>query len=225
MKKKEFVKQVLSWYDIHKASFPWRTTKNPYRVLVTEMLLRKTTRKQVRSLYPVFFERFPNVKVLASADVSTIKKIITPLGMEKIRSKLLHEMAEKITSYYSSEVPLEKKQLMELPGVGSYISNAVMLLIGKKRVPLVDTNSMRIVERVFNGNDRTSTRATVEKEKFISDLLPRKRFIDFNLAMLDFASEVCIPRTPKCGSCPLKTLCVYTEKLQILNKTKGKFSK
>lgn len=210
-KESQFRRKILSWYNINREYFPWRKTRDPYRVLVTEMLLRKTTRKQVNSIYPEFFTRFPNVKALASADVKTIKKIITPLGMERIRSKLLHEVAGKIISHHNSAVPMEKKQLMELPGVGTYISNAVILLIGKKRVPLVDTNSMRVVERVFNGKNNASSRVTAEKEKLISDLLPRTRFVDFNLAMLDFASKVCLSRTPKCSSCPMKTLCAYAE--------------
>jgi len=208
-KKRKFVTKILSWYDIHKSSFPWRKTRDPYRVLVSEILLRKTTRKQVNSIYKTFFKKFPTIRRLSLASKEELEEVITPLGMEKIRAKLLLEMATDINELHNGRIPLNTGSLLDLPGVGRYISNAVMLFMKNERVPLVDTNSMRVVERVFDGSNSKNHRINNIIENFISNLLPQKRYLDFNLALLDFASKVCLSRNPRCDICPVQLVCSY----------------
>jgi len=202
-------KRILKWYDINKASYPWRSNCTPYQILITEMLLRKTTRNQVKGLFPVFFSKFPSVTKLATANKKEVEKVIRPLGMEKIRSKLLVEVAKTIVKKHNGRVPTNKTALLDLPGVGEYIANAVLLLSQGEKVALVDTNSKRIVERLFLGNSEPKKRVNREISEQVFFLVPEKRFVDFNLALLDFATSVCLPRNPKCPSCPLKKYCAY----------------
>lgn len=202
-------KRILKWYDSNKASYPWRGNCTPYQILITEMLLRKTTRGQVKELFPVFFRKFPSVTKLATANKKEVEKVIRPLGMEKIRSKLLVEVAKTIVKKHNGMVPNDKTSLLNLPGVGEYIANAVLLLSMGEKVALVDTNSKRIVERLFLGDHEPQKRVNKEVSDQVFFLVPEKRFVDFNLALLDFASSVCLPRKPKCPSCTLKKSCAY----------------
>ncbi len=202
-------KRILKWYDSNKASYPWRNNCTPYQILITEMLLRKTTRNQVKKLFPVFFRKFPSVTKLATANKKEVEKVIRPLGMEKMRSKLLVEVAKTIVKKHNGKVPNDKIDLLSLPGVGEYIANAVLLLSRGEKVALVDTNSKRIVERLFLGDHEPQKRVNKEVSDQVFFLVPEKRFVDFNLALLDFASSICLPRKPKCPSCTLKKSCAY----------------
>lgn len=202
-------KRILKWYDINKASYPWRSNCTPYQILITEMLLRKTTRNQVKKLFPLFFRKFPSITKLATANKKEVEEVIRPLGMEKIRSKLLVEVAKTVVKKHNGKVPNDKIDLLSLPGVGEYIANAVLLLSRGEKVALVDTNSKRIVERLFLGNSEPKKRVNREISEQVFFLVPEKRFVDFNLALLDFATSVCLPRNPKCPSCPLKKYCAY----------------
>jgi len=206
--KEKFTNEILKWYKKNKTTYPWRNNPTPYRVLITEMLLRKTTRNQVALLFPSFFRRFPSLNLLAKARRKEIEEIITPLGMEKIRSRLLREVSKIIIKEYKGRIPKSREVLLALPGVGDYTADAVMLLARNERVPLVDTNSKRIVERVFTGNSN-SERIGKPLHDFVEYLLPQKKYVEFNLALLDFANTVCLARNPKCKFCPVKGICNY----------------
>lgn len=199
----------MNWYDSNRKSYPWRSTKNPYKILVTEMLLRKTTRVQVKKIFPIFFKKFPTLKKLAAANRKEVVKIINPLGMEKIRSKLLKKSSLTIIKKHGGRVPLNKTDLLDLPGVGEYTANAVLLFVKKEKVSLVDTNTKRVVERVFLGSHNSKTRVNVQTYEFVDALLPIRRYVDFNLALLDFANAVCLPKKPLCSLCPIKNSCKY----------------
>ena len=203
-------KNLLKWYTKNKKSYPWRSRKtSPYQILVTEILLRKTTRSQVKGIFPIFFKKFPSIRKLSYARTSEIEKVITPLGMEKVRSKLLKKISKIIIKEHSGRIPLKKDELCLLPGVGRYITNAVLLLAKKERVPLVDVNAKRIVERIFEGESNNMERITKHTYDLVESLLPKKKFVEFNLTLLDFATAVCLPRNPKCSECPVKKSCMY----------------
>lgn len=208
-KKKKFSKQILKWYSSNKSSYPWRIKPSPYRILITEMLLRKTTRNQVAGLFTKFFRNFPTLNKLASARRKEIEKVIMPLGMEKVRSRLLQDISRVIIEDYKGKIPKTKGELLELPGIGDYTANAVLLFTNREKVALVDTNAKRIVERVFASNRNSELRVGESLRSFVTCLLPQKKYLEFNLAILDFANSVCLPRNPKCKSCPVKSLCNY----------------
>ncbi|WP_054644757.1 HhH-GPD family protein [Thermoanaerobacter thermocopriae] len=125
-KKEAFVDQLLKWWDRNKRDFPWRHTKNPYDVLIAEMLLRKTTAQQVEKIYNDFLNRYPNSKALAEADENELKKMLRPLGMEHARAKLLKRFGAVVEEEYGGVIPSDYAVLLKLPGVGMYATNSVL---------------------------------------------------------------------------------------------------
>ncbi|MEQ6360497.1 hypothetical protein V7D15_12545 [Thermoanaerobacter thermohydrosulfuricus] len=209
-KKEVFVRMLLRWWEKNKRDFPWRHTKNPYEVLVAEMLLRKTTAQQVEKIYSAFLSRYPNPKTLAEADEDELRKILRPLGMEHTRAKLLKKFGEVVEEKYGGHIPSDCAALLKLPCVGMYAANAVLSLVYSKDVPMVDTNFIRIVERVFGFKSRKA-RARCDKElwEFAQKLVPKGASREFNLAVLDLAAAVCTAGTPQCSKCPLTAVCAY----------------
>jgi len=208
--KNEFAHRLLKWWGSHKNDFPWRKTEDPYKVLVAEFLLRKTTSKQVLTVYELFIRRYPNVVALAQASLDDLKSILKPLGMEHKRSSLLLELASKIKNEYGGAVPATMNELLKLPGVGRYIASGVLCLAYGKDEPMVDTNAIRVIERVF-GYKSARARAKDDSElwNFMKRLMPPDKAKDFNLAVIDFAHQVCLPKKPKCETCVLNIICDY----------------
>jgi A/G-specific adenine glycosylase len=206
----KFSSRLLKWRTDHRADFPWRKTHDLYKILVSEMLLRKTTRRQVREIFTQFFQKYPFVLALADARPEEIEEIIRPLGMEHKRAQLLKDMAFRIVSEYGGAVPTTEEELLALPGVGIYATNAVLCFGVGMDVPLVDTNAIRVMQRVFSLEAKKKrARTDPEMWKAVGKLIPRGKARDFNLAMLDFAASVCLPKNPKCPMCQLLDVCDY----------------
>jgi A/G-specific adenine glycosylase len=213
-KRCRFAENLIFWHRTNNASFPWREEKDPYKILVSEILLRKTTRKQVKEIFPCFFQKYPRFSVLAEAPLVEIDEAIRPLGMEHKRAQLLKELAGRIMSERGGAVPTTEKDLLALPGVGRYAANAVLCFAGGKDAPLVDTNAIRVIQRVFSFKAKKKrARTDPEVWEFVSSLVPPGKGRVFNLALLDFAAAVCMSRNPKCGSCPNDAICDYYSKL------------
>jgi len=208
-KEERFAQRILLWFSGNERIFPWRETTDPYRILVVENLLRKTTAKQVRSLYETFFLAFPNPQELASAHMAEIANIIKPLGLQNQRSLSLYTIAKKVVEI--GRVPNKEEELLSLPGVGQYIADAVRCLAYGEVTPMVDRNVVRVIDRVFSVlpsrmNPLSEVAAKAVRE-FIKGFLPRNRSRSFNLALLDFAAGVCRAKNPLCSNCPQKDIC------------------
>ncbi|MBC7318436.1 A/G-specific adenine glycosylase [Candidatus Bipolaricaulota bacterium] len=225
-KKEEFSKLILKWWKENKRDFSWRHFRDPYRILIAEFFLRKTTAKQVQRIYSTFIKKYPSPKDILKADFKELKKIIRPLGMEHKRAELLKKFAKVIVESYNGIIPLQKNELMKLPGVGLYTANAVLTLSSGKDLPLLDTNFIRVIERVFDKKSKKS-RARTDKElwKFAESLIPPRKGREFNFAVLDLGAVICKPRDPKCETCPLKVICIFynTDQRGVINEIrKGK---
>jgi len=211
-KSRRFAENLISWHRTNSASFPWREAKDPYKILVSEMLLRKTTRKQVKEIFPFFFQKYSSFSALADSPHREIEEMIRPLGMEHKRAQLLKELADRIVLEHGGAVPTTEEALLMLPGVGRYAANAVLCFVAGRNVPLVDTNAIRVVQRVFSLKPKKKrARTDPEVWEFVSRLIPRGKGREFNLAILDFASAVCTARNPKCSSCPNNEICDYCD--------------
>jgi A/G-specific adenine glycosylase len=211
LEKEEFSHRLLRWHSENPSSYPWRETTDPYKILVAELLLRKTTRRQVSQLFPKFFAKYPDMQSLAKASVSEIRKLITPLGMERKRAPAMKEVAKELLKL--GGVPLNKDQLRNLPAVGEYVANAVLCFVAGQDLPLVDTNVVRVVQRVFSiESSRKRPRTDRLIWDFARSLIPLGLGGEFNVSLLDFAAAVCTPRAPKCMTCPLNDICdCYTK--------------
>lgn len=205
-----FVKRILEWYKNNNRDYLfWRRTNNPYYVLVAEMMLQKTTVKQVQNVVEKFLDRFPTPKDLANASIEEIRKLITPLGMEHKRAVRYKKWAEIVVEKYGGQVPNSENELISLPGVGQYMANSVLCLAFGKQAPLVDTNIVRILKRFFNIKSNKARARTDEKFwEFVRRITPLGKSRDMNLALLDHGALVCTAKNPKCPICPVNEMCI-----------------
>jgi len=205
--------RILGWYRKNKRVLSWRKNKTPYKVLVSEFLLHKTDATKVSVVYPLFVKRFPCVNDLNKADISKIRKLFSNIGLF-YRADRLKKVSNQIVEEFNGEVPNSREGLLSLYGVGDYIANAVLCFGYKKRVAIVDTNIIRIYGRIFGVKSNTSRPHTDKKLwEFAEEMLPKNNYIEYNYALLDFASDICKTKSPKCKICPIITICKeYKEK-------------
>lgn len=201
-------KKIIEFYLKHGRRFPWRETKNPYVILISELLLQKTTSEQVLRVFNNFFLRFPNVEELAKANIKEIESIIGELGLRK-RARFLKELAEQIINEYKAKIPNDQENLLKLKGVGLYTANAVLSFAFEQCLPVVDTNVARVLRRYFGLKGDKPAYADKSLWKFAELVLPKKMCREYNYGILDLAASICRPREPLCVKCPLNKYCHY----------------
>jgi len=203
-----FRNKIIRWFEKNKRSFPWRETKDPLKVLIAEMMLRRTRADQVKRVYERFFSEYPDVKAIANANKKKLEKILSPLGL-KWRFSAFSLVAREIKKKYKYKIPSTRKELISLPGVGDYVAGAVLSVAFNKREWIVDTNIVRLIKRYFGiktSKEGRRDRHVIEISKmYSSGRNPR----DANLAILDFSALVCVPGKPDCMFCPLSKSCHY----------------
>lgn len=145
----EFRRKIIKWGKENFRSFPWRETKDPYKILVSEIMLHRTRAEQVVSVYEIFLKRYPNVYSLSRANYCELEEILAPLGL-RWRILNLKKAAKFIVENYAGKIPDRKDLLLRLPGVSGYIAGAVLCFAYGKPEPLLDTNTVRILGRVFD---------------------------------------------------------------------------
>ena len=210
MSTESFAEELLTWYAKNKRDFSWRRTKDPYKILVAEMMLQKTTSKQVAELFDRFIEEYPSPEALAKASISEIEEMITPLGIEHRRAYRFKNWAQEIVEKHDGQVPRRKKELTSLHGVGDYIANAVLCLAYDENEPLLDANAVRVLQRFF-GIKSPKARARTDKALWetYGKMIPNGKARDFNLAVIDFAALVCTAKNPKHDVCPVSRACQF----------------
>ena len=213
-----FQENIIKYYEEYgKQDLPWRKNVPPWQVLVVATFLRKTTIKQVVPLYDNFFKKYDHPIKIVKASTMDLKQLISPLGLENIRTDQLKRMAQQLIEYYNGTVPENFEQLISLYGVGDYIASEVMLLGFNKPYALLDRNMIRVLQRYF-GLEIRSKRPHNDKSlwRFAKKIVPIiiKDARNYNLGVLDFAREICTARNPKCVSCCLNSQCRYFEEIQ-----------
>lgn len=204
----ELRRRLMRWFDRRGREYPWRNTDDPYRVLVAEMMLRRTKADQVKKVYEEFVEEYPDPASLAGARTKTVEKMLYPLGL-RWRMPAFQLMAREIKEKYDSKVPRTREELKELPGVGDYVAGAVLSVAYGKKEWIVDTNVVRVFKRCFGvktSKEGRRDRSIIKMAQlYASGRDPRKA----NLAILDFSALVCTARQPLCEECSLRNICVY----------------
>jgi len=204
---RRFQRQLLAWYARHGRDLPWRRTRVPYRVLVSEIMLQQTQVERVIPKYRQFLRRYPTLRALAAAPVEQVRELWYPLGYN-IRPIRLHAIACESVARYGGRLPEREEELRQLPGIGRYTAGAILSFAYGRDAAVLDTNVRRVLGRVFMGPRRL---ARVRGQRLFWDLaaalVPRGRGYDFNQALMDFGATWCTPRKPRCGSCPMKRFC------------------
>ena len=205
MNGRRFQQRLLTWYRAHGRRLPWRKTRDPYKVLVSEIMLQQTQVDRVVPKYHQFLGRYPTLEALATADVADVKRTWYPLGYN-IRPVHLHGIAREAVARYGGRLPSDDEALRAMKGIGRYTAGAVRSFAYGARAPILDTNVRRVLGRVFHGQDgrRVSTAALWA---LAERLLPQARVYDFNQALMDFGATWCSPRKPKCAPCPMRGFC------------------
>ncbi|MCA2003648.1 MAG: hypothetical protein LDL06_02650 [Candidatus Nitrosotenuis sp.] len=211
-KKSRFTKTILKWYATNSHDYPWRKTADPYKVLVSELLLRRTRASNVVGIYDRFIQKFPTVFDLSKSSSKDIENSIRSLGM-KSRSNRIRSISKEIVENYSGRIPDNEEELLNLVGDTSfYTVNAVLCFGLNKSVPIFDVNVKRIFERVFSVNFGKDSHKKKQSFELVAVTLPDKNFKQYNWALLDFGKSVCTSSNPKCSKCPLKAICDYASK-------------
>ena len=198
---------LIEWFDKEGRSFPWRETTDPYRVLIAEMLLRRTTAAAVLRVYPEFIKQFDNPTKLSNARESTIKRHLSTLGLQSIRAKQIHETARYLSKESAGSVPDSLVELESLPGVGRYIGAAVLSFAFGRPEPMVDGNVVHLVNRVFGSDFKGAidSRAWEFMERFGGKKQDKRLY----WGIIDLVATICLRRFPRCSQCPLNNLCEY----------------
>ncbi len=201
-----FTRKLLAWYKRNARVLPWRQTRNPYAILVSEFMLQQTQVSRVVEYFPRFMARFPTIGSLAAARPKAVMEQWDGLGYYA-RARNLHKLAKQVAET-GDRIPDDPEDLRTLPGVGRYTAGAVACFAYEKPVPTVDTNVRRVLERAFGSKDVW---------ELAEQLVPKKgeRAWRFNQALMELGALVCTARKPKCPECPVNDKCrTYTARPQ-----------
>src|SRR5574337_1613363 len=206
--RRKFQRRLLCWYARHRRDLPWRKTSDPYKILVSEVMLQQTQVDRVVPKYKQFLRKYPSIEVLASASVNDVEATWRPLGYN-IRPVRLHAIAQETVQQHGGKIPASLEKLQAFKGIGRYTAGAVMSFAFRKDAPILDTNVKRLLQRVFlgpmNGNGSKSTKRLWDLS---AALIPKGNAYDFNQALMDFGALICTARKPNCPVCPMQPLCV-----------------
>lgn len=202
-----FNETLISWYSANKRNLPWRTSKNPYNIWLSEIILQQTQIKQGLPYYETFLENFPSVEALAKASETSVLNLWQGLGYYS-RARNLHFTAKYIAETLNGEFPKNYKSLLGLKGVGEYTASAIASICYEESVAVVDGNVYRVLARYFGIDTPINSTEGIKQFKVLAkSLLPRSNFGDYNQAVMEFGSQQCKPKSPNCETCPLLASC------------------
>ncbi|WP_442482787.1 A/G-specific adenine glycosylase [Aeoliella sp. SH292] len=205
--KQSFRRKLLAWYKQYERDLPWRKSRDPYRVWVSEVMLQQTQVATVRAYFERFMAALPTVHDLASADEQQVLRLWEGLGYYR-RARGLHAAAKVVSSELEGKFPETVEELMKLPGIGRYTAGAIVSIAYDKPAPILEANTIRLLSRlVALRDDPTRTAGQKKLWRIAEELLPAKDVSRFNQALMELGSLVCTPREPKCDACPVESLC------------------
>jgi A/G-specific adenine glycosylase len=210
--RRNFQRSLLSWYDLYRRDLPWRVSRDPYRVWLSEIMLQQTRVTAVIAHYHEFLRRFPTIEKLAAAREASVLAAWSGLGYYR-RARMLHAAAKAVVRDHAGKFPSATGALLALPGIGRYTSAAIASIAFDQPLAVVDGNVERVLQRMSGrrlGGEELWTAA--------NDLLDAKRPGDFNQAMMELGATVCKPRAPSCLTCPVIALCATCGELTATSK-------
>ncbi len=199
--------RLLRWFGRHARELPWRGTRDPYAVWLSEIMLQQTQVATVVGYYKRFLSRFPTVGALARADEQEVLRLWEGLGYYR-RARQFHQAARIVVAEHGGQFPRDVETVRRLPGIGRYTAGAILSIAFDVRLPIVEANTRRLLSRLaaYRG-DPASGGGERLLWHFAELLLPRKRTGRFNQAMMELGGGICMPQKPRCEQCPVATLC------------------
>jgi A/G-specific adenine glycosylase len=210
-----FTETLIYWYSINKRDLPWRRTKDPYKIWLSEIIMQQTQVAQGTPYYATFVSKYPTVFDLADADEEAVLKLWQGLGYYS-RARNLHYSAKYIVDELKGEFPIPYKELLKLKGVGDYTASAIASICYDEPAAVVDGNVYRVLSRYFGVEIPINSSKGIKCFKELAQsLLPEDGIGNYNQAIMDFGSRQCKPQSPDCGICPLNTGCAALKNDQI----------
>jgi len=210
-----FSKILIHWYSNNKRDLPWRQTKDPYYIWLSEIILQQTQVKQGLPYYKAFIKEFPSVFHLAKAEESKVLKLWQGLGYYS-RARNLHATAKHITNNLNGVFPSNYKALLKLKGVGDYTASAIASICFNEVTAVVDGNVYRVLSRYFGiETPINSSKGAKEFKALAQKLIDKKNPALFNQAIMEFGATQCKPKNPYCNICPLHDSCIAFNKNKI----------
>ncbi len=205
---RRFRRALLRWFRRHGRDLPWRATRDPYAVLVSEFMLQQTQVSRVEQFYPRFLATFPTLEALASSPPRSVVAAWDGLGYYG-RARNLHRLARQVVREHGARIPREVDQLRALPGVGTYTAGAVACFAYERAVPAVDTNVARVIRRAFHPRLGAGARAERRIVETARRLLPRAgpQAWALNQGLMELGALICTARVARCGECPVRREC------------------
>lgn len=211
-RRKEIWNRLLKWAMQNDPGYPWREKITPYRILVSELLLRKTRADQVSLIFSRLVAKYPSIDALAASNPAELEGLIYSLGRTKRASKMV-DIAHTICQVYDGKIPNGEKELLRAIGSQStYTVNAIRCFAYQERVAIFDVNIKRLIQRLFSVNLGQDAHKKQISWEIAEQLLPRENFRQFNWALLDLGRTVCTNNVPDCPLCPLRGSCDYAKR-------------
>jgi A/G-specific adenine glycosylase len=202
-----FQRRLLAWYHIHQRDLPWRKTRDPYKILVSEIMLQQTQVDRVIPKYHEFLRRYPALPNLARASVSELRKVWYPLGYN-LRPLRLRRIAQRTLQEHDGQIPDSYDGLLAMEGIGRYTAGAVLSFAFNRDAPILDTNVARLLARYFGiRGDPKHGAAKRRLWRLAERVIPSGKGYLINQAMMDFGALVCTARAPRCPACVLRRTC------------------
>ena len=203
---KELATSVVSWFRSNGREFPWRDTRNPFHILIAEVLLRQTQAARVVGPYAHLVTTFPDPASLAEADIEALRQWFRPLGLVQ-RADRLVECARHLVRDYEGQVPQDLHYLQSLPGIGRYSARAILCMAFEDSIPMIDEGSGRVLRRVLGFPGAGPAYSDSRLADSANGLIPSRNAREFNLGLIDIGSAYCRPNKPDCPRCPLLPDC------------------
>jgi A/G-specific adenine glycosylase len=217
--------RLIQWYKKNHRQLPWRETKDPYRIWVSEVMLQQTQVKTVLPYYRKFLSVFPNLECLASANLQDVLRVWEGLGYYA-RARNLHRAAKVILDVYGGRIPSTWSEFRKLPGVGDYIAAAVQSIAFEESHAVVDGNVKRVLARLLKIGAPVNKSASVRTFKNASSqLMDSLQPGIFNQAVMELGATVCRPQNPRCSMCPLQSFCCAYQSHEVVKYPKRLKSK
>lgn len=203
-----FSRKILNWYNINKRDLPWRNTRNPYYIWISEVVLQQTRVDQGKQYYLKFIDSFPDISNLATASEDEVLKLWQGLGYYS-RARNLHRGAKQIIEQHKGIFPDKYSELLKISGIGPYTAAAIASIAFNNAVAAIDGNVYRVLSRVFEVNDAIDSGAGKKTfEKLANKLIDKNEPGNYNQALMELGALICKPHNPDCKNCPLQNNCL-----------------
>ncbi len=204
---------LLDWYAREQRALPWRATRDPYAILVSEMMLQQTQVERVIPKYQQFLEAFPTLEALATAPTAAVISAWVPLGYN-MRAVRLQAIARQVIADYQGCIPERIEELLKLKGIGRYTAGAIACFAYHQQVATVDTNIRRVLHRIFIGLEQPEPLLNEQETLTLAEqVLPPGEAYNWNQALMDLGATTCTSIQPQCERCPLQEVCAAYKEL------------